>query len=323
MKSAGPPLLQDRIAAQEQARTGASQVTVDAVIVAYNSRDTLRFCVEPLVRLPWVSVTVVDNASPDDSAAVVADLPVRVIRAPRNGGFAYGCNLGSAAGDAEFVLYVNPDATIQQGSLKTLVSALRSDPLLGSVGPLTLGDGDRLHLTQRRFPRLRSTYAQALGLHHFASRSTWAGEVVQDPAAYSRPCAPDWLSGSCLLVRRAALEDVGGLDEGFFLYSEETDLFRRLRDQGWKARYEPKALAYHRGYGSAPWEAVTPVLARSRVRYAHKHHGQAVALLEAIGVALDGLLRAAARANHPARRRAYLASGLAALSAVRRSNDAA
>ncbi len=73
-------------------------VTVDVVVVAYRSRDTLRACVEPICRLPWVSVTVVDNACPEDSARVVADLPVRIVRAPRNGGFSYGCNLGMASG---------------------------------------------------------------------------------------------------------------------------------------------------------------------------------------------------------------------------------
>ena len=293
-------------------------VAVDVVIVAYNSRDTLRACVEPLVRVPWVSVTVVDNASPDDSTTVVADLPVHTIRAPRNGGFAYGCNLGMAAGTAEFVLFLNPDAWIESASLDTLMSVLRADPALGSVGPRTLGDGGQLHRTQRRFPRLRSTYSQALGLHRVVPLSTWAGEVIQEPAAYTRPGTPDWLSGSCVLIRRAALEDVGGMDEGFFLYSEETDLFRRLRGRGWQARYEPKALAYHQGYGSAPWETITPVLARSRVRYARKHHGAVVAILEAIGVTIDALTHAAAWVHRPARRRGHLAAAKAALGSVRR-----
>ena len=237
----------------------STPVVVDVVIVAYNSRDTLRACVEPLVQLPWVSVTVVDNASPDDSAAVVADLPIRTIRAPRNGGFAYGCNLGTAAGAAEFVLFLNPDAVDRLGEPRARSSsALRADPALGSVGPRTLGDGGELHWTQRRFPRLRSTYSQALGLHRVAPLASWAGEVIKEPAAYARPATPDWLSGACVLMRRAALDDVGGLDEGFFLYSEETDLFRRLRGRGWRARFEPKATAYHQGYGSAPWETVTP-----------------------------------------------------------------
>ena len=224
-------------------------MVVDVVIVAYNSRDTLRACVEPLASRPWVNVTVVDNASPDDSAAVVTDFPVHIIDAPERV-FAYGCNLGTAAGAAEFVLFLNPDASIEPASLRTLESALRADPGLGGVGPRTLGDGGQLHWTQRRFPRLRSTYSQALGLHHLAPGARWAGETISSIAAYAEPATPDWLSGGCVLMRRSALEDVGGLDEGFFLYSE-TDLFRRLRDRGWRARFEPQATAYHQGGASA------------------------------------------------------------------------
>ena len=276
---------------------------VDAVIVAYNSRDVLRACVEPLAQLPWVDVTVVDNASPDDSAASVADLPIRIITAPRNGGFAYGCNVGLAAGRAEFVLFVNPDARIESVSLSTLVSVLRADPRLGSVGPLTLGEGGQLHRTQRRFPRLRSTYAQALGLHRVAPFASWTGEVIQERSAYTRPGMPDWLSGSCVLIRRAALDEVGGMDEGFFLYSEETDLFRRLRHRGWRARFEPRATAYHQGLRiRAMRDRSRPILAHSRVRYARKHHGALVGFLEAIGVTTDALARATARLRRPERR---------------------
>jgi hypothetical protein len=84
-------------------------------------------------------------------------------------------------------------------------------------------------------------------------------------------------------------------------------------------RFEPKATAYHQGYGSAPWEAVTPILVRSRVRYARKHHGGLVAVLEAIGVAIDSLVRAAAWVHRPTRRRGHLAAARAALSSLRRS----
>jgi N-acetylglucosaminyl-diphospho-decaprenol L-rhamnosyltransferase len=299
----------------------ATPPVVDVVIVAYNSRDTLRACVEPLVQLSWASVTVVDNASPDDSALVVADLPIRTIRAPRNGGFAYGCNLGTAGSAAEFVLLLNPDARIDPASLRTLVSALRADPALGSVGPRTLGDGGHLVWTQRRFPRLRSTYARALGLHHVAPLASWADDVIKKPVAYARPAMPDWLSGGCVLLRRTALDDVRGLDEGFFLYSEETDLFRRLRGRGWRARFEPQATAYHKGFGSAPRETTPPIMARSHVRYARKHHGMLVAVLEAIAMSIDALARAAAWIHRPARRRGHLAAARAALGALRSSGD--
>jgi hypothetical protein len=297
-------------------------VTVDAVIVAYNSRDVLRACVEPLAELPWASVTVVDNASPDDSAGAVGDLPVRVIRAPRNGGFAYGCNLGASAGAAEFVLFLNPDARLEPASLESLVRALRADPLLAAVGPRTFGDDGELLLTQRRFPRLRSTYSQAIGLHRLVPDAGWARDTIGSAGAYAEPATPDWLSGGCVLVRRSALDEVDGFDEGFFLYSEETDLFRRLRTRGWRARFEPGATARHTCNGSAPPDTTAPILARSRVRYARKHHGALVGLLEAIGVAIDALLRAAASARRPARRRGQLASARAALTAVRPSAGA-
>ena len=84
------------------------------------------------------------------------------------------------------------------------------------------------------------------------------GRRGDQPAAYTRPAAPGLALRGCVLMRRAALDDVGGLDEGFFLYSEETDLFRRLRDSGWQARFEPRATAYHKGYGSAPCERSLP-----------------------------------------------------------------
>jgi N-acetylglucosaminyl-diphospho-decaprenol L-rhamnosyltransferase len=291
--------------------------TVDAVIVAYNSRDTLRDCVEPLARVPWVRVTVVDNDSPDDSAAAVADLPVHVIRAPRNGGFAYGCNLGIAAGDAELVLLLNPDARLDPGALATLADALRADASAGGAGPRTLDTGGRLAWSQRRFPRLRSTYAQALFLQRIAPRAGWSDELIRDPAAYERPGTPDWLSGACLLLRRSALAEVGGLDEGFFLYSEETDLFRRLRRAGWSARYVPEATARHEGGCSAPRHTTARIAAQSRVRYARKHHGTAVAHLEAAGVALGALTHAAVWLHRPSLARGHADAGRAALGAMR------
>ena len=299
-----------------------SSATVDAVVVAYNSAETLRACIEPLAGLPWVAVTVVDNASPDDSTAAVADFPVRVVRAPRNGGFSYGCNLGMAGGTAEFVLLLNPDARIDPQSLATLVDALRSRPGLGGVGPRTLDESGDLVWSQRRFPRLRSTYAQAFFLQRIWPLASWTDELVRDPDAYAAPGAPDWLSGACLLLRRTALDAIGGLDEGFFLYSEDTDLFRRLRSEGWGVRYEPRATAWHRGGASAPRHTTEWITARSRVRYARKHHSATVAALEALGVVIRAVTHAVAWIHRPARARGHVAAARAALAAVRPSGRA-
>jgi N-acetylglucosaminyl-diphospho-decaprenol L-rhamnosyltransferase len=289
---------------------------VDLVVVAYNSRDTLRSCVEPLAQLPWVNVTVVDNTCPERSWETVSDLGVRIVHSPRNGGFAAGCNLGTADGTAAFVLLLNPDARLDAESLETLVAALEEQPELGAVGPRIVEAGGELAWSQRRFPRLRSSFAQALFLQRLAPRAGWTDEVIRDEGVYARPNRPDWLSGACLLVRREALDLAGGLDEGFFLYSEETDLFRRMRDAGLRAGYVPGAAAYHEGGASAPRSTTRGIEARSRVRYARKHHGAAVALLEAIAIALGAVTHAAVWIHRPRRALGHVHAGRAAFGAV-------
>lgn len=288
---------------------------VDVVVVAYNSRETLSECVAPLMAAH--NVIVVDNASPDDSAAAVDGLPVQVIRAPRNGGFAYGCNLGIAAGGAEYVLLLNPDARLDAEGLAALVTTLKTDPRLGGAGPRLLDDDGSLAWSQRRFPRLRSTFSQALFLQRLAPLASWSDELIRDPAVYDRPGRPDWLSGACLLLRREALEAIGPMDEGFFLYSEETDMFRRLADAGWSAAYVPEATAHHEGGASAPRSVTKRHWAQSRVRYARKHHGRVVGALEAIGVALGGLTHAVLWIHRPERARGHADAGRAALGALR------
>jgi N-acetylglucosaminyl-diphospho-decaprenol L-rhamnosyltransferase len=299
-------------------RSGSLPVapSVDVVVVAYNSRDTLRRCIEPLARLPWVNVTVVDNACPEASSRVVEDLPVRIVRSRRNGGFAYGCNLGMANGSADLVLLLNPDAELDAASLATLADALRVDPSLAAVGPRIVDGAGKLIFTQRRFPRLRSTYAQGFFLHHLAPGAAWSDDAIRDPEAYERPGTSEWISGCCVLLRRDAVASVDGLDEGFFLYSEETDLFRRLATAGWRAGFEPQATARHVGFGSADENATEPIRAFSRVRYAHKHNGRLVAALEALGVALGALVHAAIWVRSPARARGNLIAARAALRAV-------
>jgi N-acetylglucosaminyl-diphospho-decaprenol L-rhamnosyltransferase len=294
-------------------RSEVESPLVHAVVVAYRSADTLRGCVAPLAALPHVTVTVVDNASPDDSAATVADLPVELIRAPRNGGFSYGCNLGAANAEAPYLLFLNPDARIGAAALEALVAVLRDDPETGLVGPRILDDDGSLSYSLRRFPRLRSTYAQALFLHRVWPRAPWTDELIRDAGAYERPARAEWLSGACMLVRRSAYEQIGGFDEGFFLYCEDMDLCRRLRDEGLDVRYEPHAVCIHEGGASAPRAALLPVLAASRIRYARKHRAAVVALLERAGVVLGGLTHALVTRGGRATRRGNLRAVVRAL----------
>jgi N-acetylglucosaminyl-diphospho-decaprenol L-rhamnosyltransferase len=263
--------------------------TVDVVVVSYNSRDHLRECVESLASVDDVHVIVVDNASPDAGLDVVADLPITRIARQQNGGFGAGCNTGWRAGDAPYVLFLNPDARIDVESLRRLAGVLDATPGAGGVAPrITHVDGS-LDFSQRRFPRLRSTYARAFFLHRIFPTAQWVDELVRDPGAYAEQGSPDWVSGACFLVRRSMLEQLDGFDEGFFMYCEDIDLCRRLRDEGQDLLFEPTAAVVHEGGASAPRASLLPVLAASRLRYAAKHSSATAALVERLGIAVEGL----------------------------------
>jgi N-acetylglucosaminyl-diphospho-decaprenol L-rhamnosyltransferase len=281
---------------------------IDVVVVSYNSRDTLRACVEPLVGLPGVGVTVVDNASPDRSLEAIADLPVQAIDSGRNGGFAFGCNLGMAAGTAPLVLFLNPDARIDASGLEMLAAALEAEPAVAIVGPRLLEDDDRLVPSMRRYQRTGSTWAQALFLHRVLRRAAWANEIVREPAAYERVAYPEWLSGACMLGRRSALEPIGGFDEGFFLYCEDMDLCRRVYAAGHRVRYEPGVAVHHEGGRSAPRASLYAVLARSRIRFARVHYGRVSAFVQRAGLAANAVTHIAAAVGRPAHARGHAAA---------------
>jgi GT2 family glycosyltransferase len=288
---------------------GEIGVEVDVVVVSYRSDATLRGCVEPLTRIGGVRVTVVDNASPDgDPLSTIADLPVDAVRAPRNGGFAYGCNLGVRRGSAPLVLFLNPDARIDAASLEAMATALLADPRTALVGPRILDDDGSLAYSLRRFPRVRSTYAKALFLHRVLPLAGWTDELIRDPAAYDHPSRAEWVSGACMLVRREAYEGVGGFDEGLFLYCEDTDLCRRLWHAGHAVRFEPHAVVRHVGGASSGAGETQAIAARSRVYYARKHHGRLVAAAERIGVAVDEATHALVAVTRPAARRGHFAA---------------
>jgi N-acetylglucosaminyl-diphospho-decaprenol L-rhamnosyltransferase len=292
---------------------------VDVVVVSYNSGATLRGCVAGLAHVPGVHVIVVDNASLADPAGSVADLGIRFVRAERNGGFSYGCNRGIAEGTAPYVLLLNPDARIAPAELDKLIAVLDADPGTALVAPRLLESDGSTAPSLRRFPRLRSTLAQGVLLHRLLPG---LDELVTEPAVYARPGRPDWVSGACMLIRRSALAAVGGMDERFFLYCEDTDICKRLRDAGHDVRYEPAAIASHVGGQSGSRSALRPVLAASRVAYARKHSGRLAAGAERAAIAVGELVHAIVNAARPGRARGHL-EALAAVTGRRGAKEAA
>jgi N-acetylglucosaminyl-diphospho-decaprenol L-rhamnosyltransferase len=281
---------------------------VDIVVVSYNSRDELRACVEPVAGQTGIRVVVVDNASPDGGLEAIVDLAVDRVQLDQNGGFSHGCNVGWRRGSAPFVLFLNPDAVISPAGVAQLAGVLESDTGVGIAAPLIRDVDGHVDYSQRRFPRLRSTYARALFLHRIVGRVSWVDELIRDEAAYVRPGSPDWVSGACLMVRRDVLDELGGWDERFFMYCEDIDLCRRVRGLGLDVRFVPDAVAEHEGGASAPRPALLPVLAESRVLYARKHWSRAGVLGERLGLALEASARLVVTEGGNAARRGHARS---------------
>jgi N-acetylglucosaminyl-diphospho-decaprenol L-rhamnosyltransferase len=253
-----------------------SRYAVDVVVVSYNSRDHLAEAVRDLSAVEDFHVVVVDSASTDGTLTSVDDLPVSTIALTRNRGFGHACNVGFRHGDAPFVLFLNPTA----------------DDRIAAAAPRIVDEDGALDYSMRRFPRLRTTFAQAFFLHRVLPRAEWSDELVRDRGAYSSPGSPDWVSGACILVKRSVLDRLQGFDEHFFMYCEDIDLCRRIRDLSLEIAFDPEATVVHEGGASMPRSALLPVLASSRIRYAAKHQSRPVALLERAGVATGALTHA-------------------------------
>jgi N-acetylglucosaminyl-diphospho-decaprenol L-rhamnosyltransferase len=261
--------------------TAAAPPRVTAVIVSYNTRDELRGCLASLrahAGMP-VLVIVVDNASADASADTIAqEFPeARLIRNRENVGFSRANNQGLREAATPYVLVLNSDAELTAGALPALVAELDARPRLGAVGPRTLGADGTVQIS----------FGPALTpLAEWRQRRLVLGVKARRPRALRKAVAlaaverePDWVSGSCLLARREALDAVGGFDEGFFLYEEDVDLCLRLRRAGWSVLYTPAAEVIHhlgRSMQRDP-ERARLEYHRSHLRFYRKHNGLAVA----------------------------------------------
>jgi GT2 family glycosyltransferase len=228
--------------------------TVDIVIVSYDSLRYLRACLGALAEAPpWGlgRVIVVDNASRDGTAEALRDEypDVEVLALSTNAGFAVGTNRGIDRSDAPYVLVLNPDTVVPAGTVDALVRVLEQHPKIGIAGPkLVREDGSFDHAARRSFPTVTSSLGHFLGI----------GRLAHAPAALAAYRAPhvesgpvDAVNGAFMLVRRAALDEVGRFDEGYWMYMEDLDLSYRFAQAGWGTWYEPSVSAFHVKHGSA------------------------------------------------------------------------
>lgn len=269
------------------------------VIVNYYSEALLRRCLEslPAAADPLsLEVIVVDNSgTARHSGALDAFPETRLIEAGGNVGFARACNLGMAAARGRHLLLLNPDTVAQPEAVATLSRYLDDSPEAGAVAARLLNPDGTLQYSCRRFPRSISIL---FGRYALLTRLFPGNPVSSDylyldwDHAQARPV--DWVSGACLMVRREVFESVGGLDEGYFLFVEDMDWCRRIRDAGHEVVYVPQAeVTHHIGASRGPVPAwVTWERHRSMLRYVRKHFSwpRALVMLAGLGLALRGAL---------------------------------
>jgi N-acetylglucosaminyl-diphospho-decaprenol L-rhamnosyltransferase len=266
-------------------------VDLSIVIVSWNVRDLLRRCLQSVVTeaLPspddgvfrmgnWeVEILLVDNASTDGSSEMVRDeFPqIHLIANDENQGFTAANNQGLTLSQGRYLLLLNPDTEIVGDALGAMIGYAQANGEVGALGPRLLNPDGSPQSSRRRFPTLstalvESTVVQEWWDDNRILRRYYMADTPDD--AIQRV---DWIVGACLLIRRQAYEQVGGLDEGFFMYSEELDWCRRIKSAGWEIVYLPTAtIIHHEGKSS---EQVVPArhiyFQSSKVRYFRKHHG--------------------------------------------------
>ncbi len=255
--------------------SGAAKVAV--VIVSYETRETLLEGLAALGREAPTTVVVVDNASGDGSAAAVRERfpAVRLVANPDNVGFARACNQGAREAREPLLLFLNPDATLAPGSLRTLAGLFEARPRLGIAGPRTRSANGDIQVSTGPDLSLVAEWRQRRLVRGVARRDP--GALAEAERLHAAEREADWVSGACLMIRREAFEAVSGFDERFFLYEEDADLCLRARQAGWQVLYSPAAEARHalgRSMARSP-ERARLEYQRSHLHYYRKHRGRA------------------------------------------------
>ncbi|MEI6666611.1 MAG: glycosyltransferase family 2 protein [Acidobacteriota bacterium] len=228
--------------------------TLSVVIVNYNAGAYLQRCLQSLVAhlgsVEWDAI-VLDNGSRDGSEAVAEAMGprVRLVRHTENLGFGRAVNQGVSATSGRVVLLLNPDGCLRPGAVEQLCEELEAHPDCAVVGPAVVDEDGGIQGSARGDPdMLTGFFGRSTWLTRRFPNAAWARRNVMTTPALAigeSSVDVDWVSGSCMLVRRDAFVQAGGFDQRYFMYWEDADLCRRLRTAGWRIRYRPDARVEH------------------------------------------------------------------------------
>lgn len=283
----GPPVSRDLLhsplavaPAAPTRRPAAGDIELSIVAVSYRSKTVLIECLASL-EVDGGGIKretfVVDNEPTDRTLeAVTRAFPqARGVANTENVGFARAVNQGIAATTGEFVLIINPDCFVERGTLAGLMGYLRTHPRTGVVGPRMVGREGKLQYSARGFPdHLTFLFNRYSLLSRLFPRNRHTRRYLLSDWDHASVRSVDWLSGACLMVRRAAIDEVGPMDEAYFMFNEDVDWCRRMKQAGWDVVFVPEGVVRHDIGASRRKVAPKVILERHRgmIHYFHKHH---------------------------------------------------
>jgi hypothetical protein len=253
---------------------------LSAVVVTYNSREHILDCLRALERARGVlelEAVVVDNASADGTLAEVrAHAPwARVVETGGNLGYAKAVNRGLRESSGEFVLVLNPDCVVGEGALAGLHAWMRAHPRCAIAGPRILNTDGTVEFSARSFPNhltfLFNRYSLATRLW---PGNPWSRRYLLSDWDHASDRPVDWVSGACMFVRRAAVAEVGGMDEAYFMFNEDVDWCHAMKRAGWSVDFAAAAEVTHHIGASKGRVADRVILERHRgmIHYFRKYH---------------------------------------------------
>lgn len=253
------------------------------VILNHNSGDFLKNCVESIFAddIPFsFQIIIPDNASTDNSLEKVKKQwgsRLHIINNPRNGGFAYGSNIGIQNASGEYICLINPDTIVHRGTFKNLIEFMDAHPQVGFAGPKVLNNDGTIQLSSRRsIPSPFDAISRALWLSKLFPASK---KFAKYNLTYSDPNTTqqvDASTGCCMVARRSMIDMIGLLDENFFLYCEDVDWFLRAKNAGWQTYYVATALINHYHSYSEQFRKYSSVadFHRSMIYFHKKHYAE-------------------------------------------------
>lgn len=265
--------------------TADKSTVLSIIIVSWNVRELLRQCLHSIAEQGEaldLQVIVVDSASADGTSDMVAEqFPwVDLLAQDQNVGFPRGNNIGMNAAQGRFLFLLNPDTVVVGQALQQMIAYMEGHADVGLLGPqLRFPDG-AIQSSRRRFPSLLTAFFESTWLEPWAPRRVLRSFRVEE-ISDDKITDVDWVTGAAMMVRRTMVDDVGPMDERYFMYSEELDWCRRIKAAGWRIVYYPEAEIIHY-VGKSSEQAIMARhinFQRAKLRYFRKFHGRAACLV--------------------------------------------